>query len=88
MITKEQINFLKKQGNGDLESLIKNNSDSKSLLFVLQNLGYLPKNFDDSWVIPLLSNRSQKVRFWLCKNIGKDQKRRKHTCTKECRAKR
>lgn len=74
MITKEQINFLKKQGNGDLESLIKNHSDSKSLLFILQNLGYLPKNFDDSWVIPLLSNRSQKVRFWCVKTLGKTKR--------------
>lgn len=74
MITKEQIGFLKKQGNGDLENLIKNHSDSKSLLFILQNLGYLPKNFDDSWIIPLLSNRSQKVRFWCVKTLGKTKR--------------
>ena len=77
MITKEQINFVKKQGNGELESLVKNNSDSKSLLFILENLGYLPKNFDDSWVACLLSNRSQKVRFWCVKTLGKT-KREEH----------
>ncbi|MYC13753.1 MAG: restriction endonuclease subunit M, partial [Gemmatimonadetes bacterium] len=48
-----------------------------SLLFVFQNLGYQPNNLDDSWVAPLLSNRSQKVRFWCVKTLGKT-KREEH----------
>ena len=59
MLTKERISHLKKRDNGALENLVENHSDSKSLLFIMQNLGYLPKNFDDQWVASLISNRSQ-----------------------------
>ena len=74
MITKEQIHRLKNQGDRNIKDLIKGNSDSKSILFLLKNLGHLPQNFDDTWIIPLLSNRSRQVRFWAAKTLGKIQK--------------
>ena len=74
MITKEQIHCLKNQGKQNLKNLIKEKTDSKSILFLLKNLGHLPQNFDDTWIIPLLSNKSRQVRFWAAKTLGKTQK--------------
>ena len=74
MITKEQIHHLKNQGGRSLKKLIKRSLDSKSILFLLKNLGHLPKNFDDAWIVPLLSNRNKQVRFWATKTLGKTQK--------------
>lgn len=74
MITKEQIHRLKNQGDPNLIDMVKGRSDSKSILFLLKNLGHLPQNFDDAWIIPLLSNRNKQVRFWAAKTLGKTQK--------------
>lgn len=74
MITKEQIHHLKKQGKQNLKNLIKGKTDGKHILFLLKNLGHLPSNFDDTWIIPLLSNKSRQVRFWAAKTLGKTQK--------------
>ena len=74
MLTKERISHLKKRDNGALENLVENHSDSKSLLFIMQNLGYLPKNFDDQWVASLISNRNRKVRLWSVKTLGKTKR--------------
>ena len=71
MITKEQIGRLKKRDNRALANWVKNHSDGKSLLFILQNLGSLPKNFDDRWVASLVSNPNQTVRLWAVKTLGK-----------------
>jgi hypothetical protein len=53
MLTKEHITQLKNKGNGDLGYLVKELKDNPSILFLLENLGHLPKNFDGSffWVI-------------------------------------
>ena len=74
VITKEQIHRLKNQGGRNLKNLIKGNSDSKSILFLLKNLGHLPQNFNDTWIIPLLSYRNKQVRFWAAKTLGKTQR--------------
>lgn len=76
MLTKEQINHCKRQGNGALIRLVNTNSDGKSVLFILQNLGYLPKDFDDAWVAPLLSSPSHKIRLWSAKTLGKAKKQK------------
>ena len=73
MITKEQIHRLKNQGEPNLKDWVKGNSNSKSILFLLKNLGRLPQNFDDAWIIPLLSNQSKQVRFWAAKTLGRIQ---------------
>lgn len=74
MITKEQIHRLKIQGKQNLKNLIEGKSDSKSILFLLKNLGRLPQSFDDTWIIPLLSHRNKQVRFWAAKTLAKTQK--------------
>ena len=71
MLTKEYISELKSNGNGDIISLVKSKSDNKSLLFILENLGYLPDDFDDSWVQDLLSSESKKIRLNAVKTLGK-----------------
>ena len=71
MLTKEQIDRHKKQGNGMLARFVEANPDNKSVLFVLKNLGYLPQNFETDWVAPLLADGNQKIRLWAAKTLGK-----------------
>lgn len=72
MLTKEYISAIKKQGNGAMTSLVSSIvDDEKNILFVLSNLGRLPANFDDSWIIKLLSSQNDNIRLNSIKNIGK-----------------
>lgn len=70
MVTKDYIDELKKTNLRKLYSVI-NKSDNKDLSFILENLGYLPSNFDGKVIEPLISHSNDKVRFWAVKNIGK-----------------
>jgi len=70
-LTKEYITQLKKKNNGDFQSLIKKRKDDKSVIFILENLGYLPDDFDDSWVQKLLDSKNKKVRLSAVKTIAK-----------------
>ncbi len=71
MLTKKYISEIKSQGNGAMQTLVKSNNDDKSILFILENLGYLPDNFDDSWVQKLLLSDNNKICLSAIKNIGK-----------------
>jgi len=71
MLTKEYVTEVKKNGNGDLKKLVESKNDDKSIVFILENLGYLPDNFDDSWVQGLLNSENKKVRLNAIKTIGK-----------------
>jgi len=71
MLTKEYITKLKNVGNGDLGYLVQQQRDSGSLIFILENLGHLPKNFDGSFLPELLNNTHPQVRLLAVKNIGK-----------------
>ena len=71
MLTKEYISEIKTQGNGAMQALVNSNNDNKSILFILENLGYLPDDFDDSWIQKLLLSRNNKIRLNAIKNIGK-----------------
>lgn len=72
MLTKEHIKELKLHGNGALTSLVEQHkNNSGDLIFILENLGYLPSSFDSNWLINLLENKNEQVRFWAVKNIGK-----------------
>lgn len=71
MITKEQINELKENNLSQLYRLLQENLDTRELLFVLQNLGFLPSNFNGEILIPLLQHPNSNIRFWAVKNIGK-----------------
>ncbi|MBU1297924.1 MAG: HEAT repeat domain-containing protein [Bacteroidetes bacterium] len=72
MLTKEYVNEVKTNGNGALvkaiEGLKKNTS---SLSYFLENLGFLPDDFDGSVLLPFISHESSNVRFWVVKNLGK-----------------
>ena len=46
-------------------------NDDKSILFILENLGYLPNDFDDCWVQELLTSKNKKIRLNAIKTIGK-----------------
>lgn len=72
MLTKEYISKTKMKGNGAMLSLVNSiSNDEKNILFVLNNLGRLPENFDDSWIKDLLSSKNDKIRLNSIKNIGK-----------------
>ncbi len=74
IISKEYIDELKKAGNGELKAIMKKNNDNKNILFVLENLGYIPNKFDDSWIIDLLKKQNNNIRFWAVKTLGKTKK--------------
>ena len=72
MLTKEYISKVKIKGNGAMLSLVNSiASDEKNILFLLNNLGRLPENFDDSWIKNLLSSKNNKIKLNAIKNIGK-----------------
>ncbi|PKQ68565.1 DNA methyltransferase [Raineya orbicola] len=71
VLTKEMIKELKNQSKGNLGYLIDKHKDVKSIVFVLENLGHLPKNFDGNFLIPLLKHEHPQVRLLAVKNIGK-----------------
>lgn len=71
MLTKEYIHDLKIKGNGALSNAIAELKDSGSLVFFLEKLGHLPKDFDGNLLTPLLNHESHQVRLWTVKNIGK-----------------
>lgn len=71
MLTKEYIEHLKKEANGGFEHLTEKYKDAKSLSFILENLGYLPTDFDGSFLFNLLNHENSKVRLLSAKNIAK-----------------
>ncbi len=71
MLTKDYIKGLKNSGNGAIGHLIKKYQDVGTLIFILENLGQLPKDFDGSFLPDLLSHKNSTVRLWAIKTIGK-----------------
>jgi DNA modification methylase len=72
MLTKTQIDELKREGNGAIGKLVREHKTSNPyLLNLLENLGQLPKQFDGSWLPELLENKSSQIRYWTVKNLGK-----------------
>jgi len=71
MITKAQIAELKQNDLAGLHRLIQEKSDSRELLFILENLGYLPRGFDAKILLPFLQHPNDQVRLWAVKNLGK-----------------
>ncbi len=71
MITKEYISKLKINGNGAIYELINQQKDNQAIVFILESLGHLPKNYNGEWLINLLNHSNSNVRFWTVKNIGK-----------------
>ncbi|GAB4542840.1 MAG: hypothetical protein Fur002_13840 [Anaerolineales bacterium] len=71
MITKEQLQELKQEKLSELYDLLKRNKDNREALFILENLGHLPKNFDGDVLLPFIHSASDDIRFWAVKDIGK-----------------
>lgn len=71
MLTKEYISKVKANGNSDLKKLVEMKKDDKSISFILENLGRLPDDFDDSWVQEFLQSENKKIRLNAIKTLGK-----------------
>lgn len=71
MVTKERIRELKQSNLPELYSLIREKQNGKELVFVLENLGFLPNDFDVSVITPLLYHPNNTVRLLAVKNLGK-----------------
>ncbi len=69
MLTKEYIEKIKE--NGEFSKIVTSLRDISSLLFLLENLGFLPSDFDGDSLIPLLNHENSQIRFWAVKNVGK-----------------
>lgn len=71
MLTKEHIENLKKESNGGFAHLTQKYNDAKNLSFILENLGYLPDEFDGAFLFDLLNHENSKIRLLSAKNIAK-----------------
>ncbi|MEZ5691730.1 MAG: DNA methyltransferase [Rickettsiales bacterium] len=71
MLTREYIKELAESDKQSLVGLVENTKDSSSLIFVLENLGYLSKDFDGEFLLDLLGHKNPNVRTLAVKNIGK-----------------
>ncbi|MDR3324744.1 MAG: HEAT repeat domain-containing protein [Spirochaetaceae bacterium] len=72
MLTREEIQDLKRTDTSILGSLVKEHKSNGSYVInVLENLGRLPKQFDGSWLVDLLSSENEGIRFLVVKNMGK-----------------
>jgi hypothetical protein len=83
VITKEYISELKNRGNGDLNYLLETQKDNKNIVFILENLGYLPSNFNGEIFKSLLKHNYGKIRLLAAKNIAKlseSENLNVHTC--------
>lgn len=71
-LTKNYIEELKNSPNGKLKSFVGQlNSDNAKIIFLLDNLGKLPRNFDGEWIYGLADDDNAKIRLGAVKNLGK-----------------
>lgn len=72
MLSKEYIKQIKQHTPHIFPLLIEEYQNNVgSILFILENLGSLPKNFQTDWIEKLLQNDNEQVRFWAVKTLGK-----------------
>ncbi len=71
-LTKEYIEWIKGLNHEALEKLVaKYSKNSGMLIFILESLGHISRSFDVQWVIPLLKHKTEDIRFWAVKTLGK-----------------
>jgi len=70
-LTKERIREMKHSDLPALYALISEKQNAKDLSFVLENLGFLPKDFDISPLKRLLYHANSNIRLLAIKNVGK-----------------
>ena len=71
MLTKQNVEELKTNGNGDIQNILQPSQESTVLTYILNNLGRLPSNFDGHCFLPLTQHKQTKIRLLAVKNIGK-----------------
>lgn len=72
MLTKDEINTLKTNGNGALSKYMNDNAKrNKNVLNILKHLGHLPNGFDGDFLLDLTTSENKDIRFWVVKNLGK-----------------
>ncbi|MGP1367718.1 MAG: DNA methyltransferase [Treponema sp.] len=72
MMTKEDIHRLRMKNDTSLASLINENlSNAGNLIFILENLGHIQKDFNYSWLLELLDYNNETIRVLVLKNLGK-----------------
>lgn len=71
MVTKEKILEIKTQNLPELYAMLKQSREVREILFILENLGGLPPNFDGNVLLPFVHHPNNDVRFWAVKNLGK-----------------
>jgi DNA modification methylase len=71
MLNKQAIEYLKQHDLAQLYQRLRASKDNKEILFILENLGYLPENFDGDQLLHLLLNAHDEIRLWTVKNLGK-----------------
>lgn len=71
MLDKQALDNLKSNNLQELYEHLTNTSDSRQIGFILENLGYLPENFDGDILLPFLKHKTIQIRFWAVKNLGK-----------------
>lgn len=70
-LTKEYIKTVKKDENAIINMVDKLHNDSSKVNYILDNLGYLPKDYDGIWLFDLAKHKNHKIRMSAIKNIGK-----------------
>lgn len=70
-VTKEQIDELKQSNLPALYRILTNSQDSREVVFLLENLGYLPAEFDGEVLLRFTRHPNDDARFWAVKNLGK-----------------
>jgi len=71
MLTKDYISEIKYGNNNEFINLLNTQREPSILIFILNNLGRLPSNFDGKCFIPLVNHNSDRIRLLAVKNIGK-----------------
>ncbi len=68
-LSKDYIRSLRESD--DIATILNQNSNSGNLVFILENLNFLPSKFNAECIIPLLYNKNDNVRFEAVRVIGR-----------------
>lgn len=70
-LTKKAVTALKEKGSIEVANFVDTLPDDKSKLYVLDNLGKLPKGFEGNWLASFLVHSNPKIRLSAVKNVAK-----------------
>jgi DNA modification methylase/HEAT repeat protein len=71
MLNKQAIEHLKKADLSQLYHQLREAKQAREILFILENLGHLPNDFDGSQLIAFVKHENAQVRMWAIKNLAK-----------------